>query len=309
MIRVLVLVSLLVGCVQDKSADKNRRAVATVNGTPVYLDAFEREFHRLRFDDEGGLPSIASVQAQKQALVKDMIDRRLLSNEAERHNVLIGIDEVNAAYERTRSGWDDTEIKELLEKKDVTPAELKRELRELMMIHKYLKDHVFSRIAVTDEEISTHLQAHPEVQIFPEAVHAYQIVVKTEEKANSILREIRGGVSFEDAAMKHSLSPEAKTGGDLGFFTRGTMPSVFDEVCFSLRTGTLSKVVSSDYGYHLFKVVERRPEGLKSVTKVRDEVEHKLRGDKERTAHLAKLEELRKNASITVHDKELARVR
>ena len=43
---------------------------------------------------------------------------------ADGHDVVVGIDEVEAAYQRTRDGWQDAEIDALLQRKDVTPAEL-----------------------------------------------------------------------------------------------------------------------------------------------------------------------------------------
>jgi peptidyl-prolyl cis-trans isomerase C len=292
----------------EKRGEKERRVLATVNGVPMYLDEFEREFHRIRLNDEEGGPSVASDNAQKRALLEDLVERRLVLQEAEKNNVIVGIEAVDAAYQKTRAGWDDSEVDKLLESKDITAAEMKRELRELLMLQKYYRDHVFSRVAVTDEEISRHIEAHPEIQLVPEEVHALQIVVKTEEKANEILQEIKKGKSFEELAMVSSLSPEAKNGGDLGFFARGTMPAVFDEVCFQLKPGEVSKVVASDYGYHLFKVVDRRAEALKSVDRLRDQVEKLLRHEKEREAQAGKVAELKRAAKVTIDDKELARV-
>jgi len=304
-----VCIALLTACTSTKSEDE-RRVVATVNDTPIYVDALQRELQRGSFDDdEGGVPTMASRQVQKRVMLDNLVDRRLLSTEAEHHHVVVGINEVEGAYQRTRAGWDSEEIDALLQRKDVTPAELKRDLRDLITIQKYLRDHLFARIAVTDKEISDHIEGHPEVQIQSEEVHALHIVVKTEEKAEAVLREIRSRtVAFGDAAEAHSLSPEAKSGGDLGFFTRGSMPGIFDEICFNLRVGEVSKVVASDYGFHLFKVVERRAEALKPVTQVRDTVEQMLRHDQERQAHRDKVAELRKAATIVIHNKELARV-
>ena len=308
-VRGLLVGALLLGCSSaERRAEKDRRVLATVNALPVYLDEFEREFQRIRLADEEGGPSVASDNAQKRTLLDDLIERRLALQEAEKNNVIVSIDAVEPAYQKVRAGWDDAEVDKLLESKDITAAEMKRELREHLMLQKYFRDHVFSRVAVTDDEISRHITAHPEVLLAPEEVHALQIVVKTEEKAKEVLQEIKNGASFEDAAMKHSLSPEAKSGGNLGFFARGTMPRVFDEVCFNLKNGETSRVVASDYGFHLFKVVERRSESLKSVNRVRDEVERLLRREKERAAQVAKLAELKKAAKIAIDEKELSRV-
>ena len=123
-----------------------------------------------------------------------------------------------------------------------------------------------------------------------------------------MLDEIKKGKPFGEAAMKYSSGPEAKKGGDLGFFPRGTMPSIFDEVCFALKPGEVSKVVASDQGFHIFKVVELHPESLKPVDRVRDQVEKLLRREKEREAQAAKVAELKRAAKITIDEKELARV-
>jgi parvulin-like peptidyl-prolyl isomerase len=307
--RASVLILLWVLSCSTTKPEEDRRVVARVNDTPIYLASLQREMQRGRFDDdEGGLPTLATRQTQRRALLDNLIDRRLLFTEAEQQHVVVGIDEVETAYERTRTGWQADEIDALLQRKDITPAELKRELRDLLTIQKYLRDHLFARIAVTDKEISDYIEAHPEVQIQPEEVHALHIVVKTEEKAKDILSKVRRGLTFEDAAIQYSLSPEAKNRGDLGFFIRGSMPRVFDEVCFRLRPGEVSKVVASDYGYHLFKVVERRDEALKPVAQVRDTVEQMLRRDKQRQAHRDKVASLREAATVVIFNKELARV-
>jgi parvulin-like peptidyl-prolyl isomerase len=248
------------------------------------------------------------MQTQKRALLDDLIVRRLVLQEADRHNVLVGIDEVEAAYQKTRAGWQADELDAVLEAKDVTAAELKGEIRDSLMVSKYFREHVFARVAVTDEEIAKYVEAHPEIQVVPEQVRALQIVVKTDEKAREVVRELRDGMAFEEAAAKYSLSPEAKSGGDLGFFSRDSMPSIFDQVCFNLRPGEVSKIVASDFGHHIFKVVEKRPEALKPAGEVRDEVEDILRRRKERVAQEAKLAELRKAAAIVINEKELLRV-
>src|SRR5205823_4436502 len=66
--------------------------------------------------------------------------------------------------------------------------------------------------------------------------------------------------------------PDGGRGGDLGWFARGTMPKVFDEACFSLKPGQVSGVMQSSYGYHLFKLLGRRPAKKRSLDEVQKEV-------------------------------------
>lgn len=304
----LMLVATSVACTDGKSPRNERRVVASVDGVPIFSDEVRREFHRVRLQDEEGAPTVASDAAQKRALVDDMINRRLLLQEADRNNVIVSIDDVESAYQRVRGGWEDSAFAEVLEQKDMTPAELKRELRDVITIRKYFRDQVFARIPVTDDEIEGYLREHPEMTLEPEKIRVRQIVVKTQPEATNVQAELGRGMTFEDAAMKYSLTPDGKSGGDLGFFGRGTMPRFFDEVCFDLKIDEVSKVIPSEYGFHLFKLVDRRPEHQRSMEQVRDEVEALLRREKERDAQRRKIEELRRQSKIVIKEAERARI-
>lgn len=307
----------LVSCTPSSPEIEERPVLAMVSGVPIYVDEYEARLRRMQFGDEDGLPSVTGERAQRQALLDDLIERHLLLHEAEKHNVVVGMDEVDALYQRTRSGWLDEDansecsqcsFEEALENMGMTPAAVKLDLRNDLMIRKYYRDHVFSRVAVTDQEIDELIVAHPERREAPEEVRAQMLVVKTEDQAQRILQEIKRGLSFEEAAMKYSLSQTGKVGGDLGYFSRGSMPEVFDEVCFSLRPGTVSKVVASDYGFHLFKVTSVRPQRELPLPQIREMIESELRRQKEHAAQQVKIEELRRAAQITVEEDILAQI-
>ncbi len=307
--KLVVCLSLLAGaCTGRGVMSEERPLLARVSGMPIYVDEFKRELLRIKLDGEEGIPAAGSAEAQKQALLDDLIERRLVLQECERKNVVVSSAEVEASFERSRAGWKEEDFTALLKEQDTTPAELKAELRDQLVIRKYFRDHVFSRVAVTDAEIETHLQAHPEALVDPEQVRAQHIVVKTEEEAQRVLQEIKAGTAFEDAAMKYSLSPEGKNGGDLGWFPRGVMPATFDEVCFGLSVGQISKVVPSDYGFHVFKVLERRAAQPKNPALARERIEAELRREKEREAQLLAVAALKKAATIVVQEEQLARV-
>jgi len=80
--------------------------------------------------------------------------------------------------------------------------------------------------------------------------------VASEEEAIQILNQLKKGENFEKLAMKKSLGPEKVEGGDLGYFSQGERPSEFDHV-FTMEVGTISEVIKSPYGYHVFKLEEK----------------------------------------------------
>jgi parvulin-like peptidyl-prolyl isomerase len=90
---------------------------------------------------------------------------------------------------------------------------------------------------------------------------------------NEIMRikgEIEAGEDFADLATSYSDDlMTADTGGDLGFFARGTMTEEFEELAFSLEPGGIGGPVRSQYGYHLVKVEEKKTENDQEVVRAR----------------------------------------
>ncbi len=74
------------------------------------------------------------------------------------------------------------------------------------------------------------------------------------------------------AAAKHSQSPTAATGGDLGFIRRGEpMPDTFSQAAFALAPGDLSPPIRSKFGVHLIRCIAITP-GKRTWEDCRDEL-------------------------------------
>lgn len=84
-------------------------------------------------------------------------------------------------------------------------------------------------------------------------VKASHILVKKRSQAESILKELQQGADFAELARKHSLCSSKKSGGNLGFFTRGQMVKEFEKAAFSLGKGEMSGIVKTEFGYHIIK--------------------------------------------------------
>lgn len=88
-------------------------------------------------------------------------------------------------------------------------------------------------------------------------VRASHILVKTEEEANKLYDEIKGGKDFADLAAMYSLCPSGANGGDLGFFSKGMMVKPFEDAAFSTEKGELSRPVKTQFGWHLILVTDK----------------------------------------------------
>lgn len=299
----------LASCAREKKPKEDPNVIATVNGEVLSRADFEAELSRELTSMEGLTPqSPDQLAITRKALLDTLVERMLLLQAARSANIVVAPEEVDRGVLRISSDFPAEGFEEALAQGKLSMAELKQRTSGLLAIEKLFQSAVYSRAAVTEDEISEYFEKHPEEFEVPEEVHAQQIVVKGLDDAKKIQAQLRAGKKFSDLARKYSLSADAKVGGDLGFFPRGQMPATFDQVCFSLKKGEVSEVVASPYGYHLFKLLEKRAAGQVPLNDVRPRVEARLRKDKVEAAQKAALEELRQKASVHIDEKALAAV-
>lgn len=120
-----------------------------------------------------------------------------------------------------------------------------------------------------------------EIQRFeqPAQTRARHILVRGSDaearaKAEKLLADLKSGANFEELAKKESADPgSAAKGGDLGFFGKGRMVKPFEDAVESLKQpGELSGIVQSDFGFHIIRLEERKPAGVKPFEEVRDQL-------------------------------------
>jgi peptidyl-prolyl cis-trans isomerase D len=91
------------------------------------------------------------------------------------------------------------------------------------------------------------------------------------------LKQLRGGADFAELAKKNSEDTgSAVNGGDLDYFGRGRMVAEFDQVAFTLEPGQLSDPVKSQFGYHIIKVVDKKPATVRTLQEVRQQLQDQL---------------------------------
>jgi parvulin-like peptidyl-prolyl isomerase len=84
-------------------------------------------------------------------------------------------------------------------------------------------------------------------------IHCAHILVEKLSLAQELKTKIAKGESFANLAKEYSIDSSKKRGGDLGYFTRGTMVLEFEKAAFSLEKGQVSDIVKTQFGYHIIK--------------------------------------------------------
>lgn len=236
-------------------------------------------------------------------LVDRMAQQLLLVQAAEAAGVQVDDHEVQRLLRTSAEGYPAGMFSRVLHAEQLTLAQYEARIRKKALVDKYLKERLGELPEASEDEIRARWeQSSPER---PPAVHARQLLVKTEEEAKTLLAEIeKGGLTLAAAARRHSVAPEREEGGDLGWFSRGEMPPVFD-VCFDLEPGKTSDVIPSEYGFHLFQVVDKRKGGKEPLEHARRRIESEIRRERQEEALTELVADLRNKANIEVDETAL----
>jgi peptidyl-prolyl cis-trans isomerase SurA len=121
-----------------------------------------------------------------------------------------------------------------------------------------------------------------------------------ESKANDLLKQIRGGASFEDIAKKNSDGPSAAQGGDLGVFKRGTLAKELEDKTFAMKSGEITDVIRTKQGYVILKVTSHQMAGVPPLKDIEPKIQDALYYQELQPALRAYLTKLREDAFIDI---------
>ncbi|BCU07554.1 peptidylprolyl isomerase [Allochromatium tepidum] len=207
-----------------KDTDSPETLIATVNGTPYRLDVF-RVFFMERLQ---GRPTNNDPAVQQQ-IFDEFMNLIVASQEGDRRK-LEGERNVVAALELERM-------------KVMSNAALSAMADEIEPSEKELKE-AYDRIK--EQASRTEYKAR-------------HILLKSEDEAKKLIKQLDKGAKFEELAKKHSEGPTGKDGGDLGWFDPAQMVAPFAEAVTKLEPGTYTKEpVQTQFGWHIIELQETR---------------------------------------------------
>ena len=272
-----------------------------VQPLPPLLEVGQRQLTLQQFNQElqAAYPDISALTSQeqlqiKEQLLKQLIDRELILGEASRLNVQITPDELDAARAEVRGNYSEEEFTKVLEQTGSTPESWIAALKLRLLTTKVSVTALTAQVQVSEKELEDYYKKQRETFRRPVEIRARQMLFKTREDANKIVKLLKEGGDFASLAREHSQSPDRENGGSLGYVSAGQLPIEFDEVLFKLPVRQVSEPVESPYGFHLFLVERKRKAGLRPYVAVKDEIAAKLYQQKEETAFHLWLENLQK---------------
>ena len=223
------------------------------------------------------VPEDYKLQLDRSLVLDQMISEKLLIQEAEN----MGLKEDNDVLEQIKK------------------------MTEQILVQVLIEREILDKIKVNDEEVLEYYEQNKDSFTEKEQVHLYNILLETEEEAQDVMEQLKAGGDFSEIAIEKSAGPSAPQGGDLGYLTKGTIIPEIEEVVFALELEELSEVIKTDFGFHILKITEKKPETVKTLEEVKEDIIQTLLPDKQKEAFENLLEELKNKSEIEINEEAL----
>ena len=282
--------------------------VARAAGEPIVVSDLIQAIYR-----EGGkfgpeaLTDPKKFLKMKESLLEDLIQKKILTKEATAQGVVMTDDDLEKEIRKFKSRYTERDFQKILEKRNIDYNTWREVKRINLITDRFVQEKLFVDLKVPEEKVREYYDEHHQEFTQPEAVHVRQIVTETKGAAEAILKKLKSGDNFARLARDLSVAPDRLQGGDLGFIPRGSFPKEF-EIAFDLKVGELSPIVSSLYGFHIFKVIEKRPEKLLPFEEVKGQIEDWLRETAREEAFRKYYQELRTKYSVQIRGRVLKKI-
>jgi len=110
--------------------------------------------------------------------------------------------------------------------------------------------------------------------------NASHILLKDEDQAKTIRKDIDNGKNFEALAKEHSIGPTGKNGGNLNWFDLASMVPEFSTALMVLSEGDVSQPVQTKFGWHIIKLNETREKKIPEFKRIEAQLRQNLRQKK-----------------------------
>ena len=295
-----------------KPADESSKKVAIVNGVPIFQSDLDRGMEGViqRRARTGAPMDEAQLKTIRMDVLNNLINRELLNQESKKQKITITDAQVNDKLSKIKERFKgDAEFKEMLTKMKLSEAQIKTQLKEDLAIQALIDKQVVEKIKVTEQETQAYYDTHPEAFKQPEQIKASHILVTVDpkddpakkaealKKIESVQAKLKAGGDFAALAKELSDCPSKEKGGDLGYFAKGQMVKPFEDAALALKPGETSGIVETQFGYHIIKLVEIKPEGIMPYAEVKDQLSQYIKQEKvkaELDSYLAVLEKTAK---------------
>jgi peptidyl-prolyl cis-trans isomerase SurA len=254
------------------------KIIAVVDNSVILQSDFDSEYRRIQSRLSGQGNALPPENILRKQVLEHLILKEVQLQAAARKGIRIDDNMLNdrIASIAAQNQISVAKLKSQLELEGTPYSEYRKILLTEMTLQHLRQRSVYDRVIVSEQEIEDYLAQNPvgseqlEYQLkhiliaVPEEASADDIQT-SQQKAQDVYKKVLAGDKFSDLAIASSDGQKALEGGDLGWFKRPQVPTIFGKALDKLQQGQTAPPIRSASGFHLVKLVELRGEQRRVV--------------------------------------------
>ncbi len=242
------------GC---SSMPRQNDVIATVDGRQIIVADYLNLMSTLKPKDLAATPE--AERDLKNLALKTLVRREVVLSEAERSQISLTEAELKMGIENFKSGYTSSAFEQSLLEQMVDEAGWKERVRQNLLMDKLFTQSKPTIPAPTEREALEYYEKNRPQFTKNAVAQALQIFVTDFQIAQDVMAKLkRRPGDFVALAREYSQGPEGKTDAVIKI-EKDLMPEEIDRALFEGKIGSLSPIIQSGYGYHIFRVLSRTP--------------------------------------------------
>ena len=251
------------------------RVVAVVNEEVITLSEVDKmivPFLKETVKAEDRLERKEQLNRIRLQALNTLIEEKLMDHEIKRVGLKVTPREVEAIIEdiKKQNKATQEELERALANEGMTFEQYKTQIERRILRTKLVQWSVKVEPKASEKQLREFYEQNAERYRTPETLRPAHIlfgipkeappekVQEVRKKCQEVLDRIRKGDDFGEMALLYSQDPSAKDRGDLGYFKKGELLPAFEKELNRLRVGEVGGIIRTEFGFHLFKLLDRR---------------------------------------------------
>ncbi|MDD5578359.1 MAG: peptidylprolyl isomerase [Methylobacter sp.] len=257
--------------------------IAVVEDDVILERELQREVAAIEQRIQASKAAMPPAAVLRKQVLERMIVDKLQRQLAEKAGINVTEEMLNSSASdiARRNNMNLQEFRAELQSQGISYQSFLDNMRNEIIINQLRGREIGGRIKVTDREVDHYMETQDKIGEEAVQYHLGHILIavkeaasaaeiqKAQSKAEDIAKKLRAGQDFTQTAISESDDANALKGGDLGWRTKGDIPTLFVDVVSNLAQGEVAEPIRSPSGFHIIKMLEVKGIDAHMVTKTK----------------------------------------
>ncbi len=243
--------------------------VATVGDKKILFSDIEREYFQYLAQGNDPDPDLRC------SILESLLTQKLMINQAQVDSIEVTDLQVEMSLDQRMQYFinqigSEEKLEEYFNKSVIEIKEDNRDAIREQLLTESMRSEIVKDLTITPSEIRAfyrnlppdsipYINAQVEVsQIVLYPASSDEAVLEVRERLLDLRQRIINGENFATLAVLYSEDPgSAAKGGDIGYVFKGEVDPEYAKAAGALKTGQVSRIVESAFGYHIIQLLDR----------------------------------------------------